>query len=101
LLETHSATAFALVGIAIDSEIPASFSSLSLSGRSVGKTLTSVYSPLLRRAIALAQVEKSVAAIGTKFSVPLPLSLDRSDNRGVSAHVTTLPFVTLPESEKG
>jgi glycine cleavage system aminomethyltransferase T len=100
-LDARSAANFALVGVAIDSEIPAPFSPLSRSGRSVGKTLTSMHSPLLRRAIALAHVEKSVAAVGEEFSVALPLSLDHSENRNVGGHVAALPFVTLPESEKG
>jgi aminomethyltransferase len=100
-LEARSAENFALVGLTLDTEIPVPFSPLVRSGQRVGKTLTSVHSPMLRRAIALAQVEKSAAAIGTEFSVALPLSLDRYDSRSVSAHVAELPFVALPEVEKG
>lgn len=99
-LEARSAENFALVGLMLDSEIPAPFASLVRSGRSVGKTLTSVHSPLLRRAIALAQVEKSAAVIGTEFSIALPLSLDRSDGCNVSAYVAELPFVKFPKAEK-
>lgn len=100
LLDARLVENFALVGIALDNETPASFTPLLRSGRSVGKTLTSVNSPLLRRAIALAQVEKSAAVIGTEFSIALPLSLDRSESRSASARLVGLPFVVLPESEK-
>lgn len=83
----------ALVGIEIDSEISASFTPLTHSGKVVGHTLTSVHSPVLRRAIGLAQIEKSFAVPGAEFSLPLPMSLERPVPQSALARVTSLPFV--------
>lgn len=83
----------ALVGIEIDSETPASFVPLIHSGAVAGHTLTSVHSPALRRAIALAQVEKHLAVAGTAFSLVLPMSLDQAAAQPVAARVASLPFV--------
>jgi hypothetical protein len=47
----------------------------------------------LRRAIALATVEKSFAAPGTEFSLTLPLSHENQTIRIVAARVRSLPFV--------
>jgi aminomethyltransferase len=83
----------ALVGIEIDSEVPASFAPLAYCGKVSGHTLTSVHSPALRRAIALARVEKPLAVPGTEFSVTLPLSLENPTQQAVAARVVKLPFV--------
>jgi aminomethyltransferase len=83
----------AVVGIEIDSETPAPFTPLMHLGRSAGCTLTSVRSPFLRRAIALAQVEKAVAMLGTEFSLSLPRSLGAQEHRVVAARIANLPFV--------
>lgn len=82
-----------LVGVEIDSEIPAPFTPLSSSGVAAGYTLSSVHSPVLRRAIALAQVEKSFAAAGTEFSLRLPISLENPATQSVAARGKSLPFV--------
>ena len=87
-----------LVGVEIDSETPASFTALMRHGAPVGYTLASVYSPVLRRAIALAQVERSNAKPGTVFKLSLPGSLDTPENRVAAASVVKLPFVEAPES---
>ncbi len=88
----------AIVGIEIDSETPASFTPLMHQGKIAGCTLTSVRSPVLRRAIALARVEKAVAAPGTQFTLPLPLSLGSQEHRIVAARVADLPFVKTQDS---
>lgn len=88
----------AIVGIEIDSETPASFTPLMHQGKTAGCTLTSVRSPVLRRAIALARVQGAVAAPGTQFTLPLPLSLGSQEHRIVAARVADLPFVKTQDS---
>ena len=88
----------ALVGVEIDAELPASFAPLRLSGRVIGQTLTSVRSPVLRRAIALAQIEKSLAESKHEFLLQLPQSLDSPTVATVAARVTSLPFVRPAEA---
>jgi glycine cleavage system aminomethyltransferase T len=83
----------AIVGVEIDSETPAPFVPLLRHGKLIGHTLTSVRSPFLRRAIALAQIEKTLAIPGTEFVMTLPLSLDSQEHRAVAARVMDLPFV--------
>jgi glycine cleavage system aminomethyltransferase T len=87
-----------LVGVEIDSETPAPFTTLMRHGASAGHTLASVYSPVLRRAIALAQVERSSATTGTTFTLVIPGSLEISDQRSVSARLVKLPFIDVPDS---
>lgn len=81
------------VGVEIDSETPASFVPLLHAGTIIGHTLTSVRSPLLRRAIALAQVEKPRSLPGTEFSLTLPLGSESLLTRTVPARVVSLPFL--------
>jgi glycine cleavage system T protein (aminomethyltransferase) len=93
-LSARSSEKWTMVGIEIESEKPASFAPLVHAGTVVGHTLTSVCSPVLRRAIALARVEKSLAAAGTEFSLTLPLSPGNLLTRSVAARAVSLPFVT-------
>lgn len=86
-----------IVGIEIDSETPAPFTSLMHQGRYVGCTLTSVRSPFLRRAIALAKVEKAAATPGTEFTLAPPLSLESQEHRMVAARIVDLPIVETPD----
>jgi glycine cleavage system aminomethyltransferase T len=92
-LANHAKSKTAIVGVEIDSEMPASFFPLLHQDRFVGCTLTSVRSPFLRRAIALAQVEKQLTAPGTEFTLTLPMSLKSQKHRMVAARVVRLPFV--------
>lgn len=92
-LTARSSEKISLVGIEIDSEMPPSFTPLSRSGTIVGHTLTSVFSPVLRRAIALAQVETSLVLPGTEFSLRLPMSVESQAVQSVAARVVSLPFV--------
>ncbi len=86
-----------LAGIEIDSDIPAPFTPLLLNGRAVGHTLRSVWSPSLRRAIALAQIDVSAFAPGTKLTLTLPPSSAIPELRTAQARVTALPFLKVPD----
>lgn len=88
----------ALVGIEIDTEIPVPFATMMCGGKVSGHTLTSVRSPFLRRAIALAQVDQALATPDANFSLALPLSVDRTEHKFVAARIVKLPFVTPPDS---
>jgi aminomethyltransferase len=86
-----------LVGVEIDSKTPASFTALTRNGAPFGHTLASVYSPVLQRAIALAQVERSNAVPGRVFDLILPGSLETAENRAATAQVVNLPFIGAPD----
>ena len=90
---------FVLVGVEIDSETPASFVPLIFSRATAGHTLTSVCSPPLRRAIALARIEKTLAVVGTELALRLPMTLNRTEEREVPARVVSLPFVAPPAAD--
>ncbi|HEX2593733.1 MAG TPA: glycine cleavage T C-terminal barrel domain-containing protein [Rhizomicrobium sp.] len=80
-----------LVGIALDSETPFADTILYRDGATVGRMLTSLYSPALRRAIGFGRIDASAAVPGTKLSVmPAP------DANAIWAHVTDLPFLAAP-----
>jgi aminomethyltransferase len=85
-----------LVGLEIASDTPAPFTPVMLGGKSVGQTLRSVYSPALRRAIALASVDGLVP--GAQVSVTLPASFDAPALRPAQASVVGLPFLPRPKS---
>jgi aminomethyltransferase len=87
-----------LAGVEIDSDSPAPFTPLLLKGRTVGHTLRSAWSPSLRRAIALAQIDVSAFAPGTKLTLTLPSSRDFPELRNAEARVTALPFLKVPDS---
>ena len=97
-IENRGKSKNVLVGVEIDSEIPASFATLVRNGIPVGRTLASVYSPVLRRAIALAQVERASARPGTAFALTIPGSLALPETREVVARAVKLPFIEAPES---
>ncbi len=85
-----------LVGLVLDADRPAPFAALLRDGAVVGRTLSSAVSPLLRRAIALAQVDEAYAAPATKLSVTLPGSRNLLPTVA-AAQVVDLPF--LPASD--
>jgi aminomethyltransferase len=85
-----------LVGIEIDSDVPAPFTPLLLKSRAVGHTLRSVWSPSLRRAIALAEIDVSAFAPGTTLTLTLPTSSAMPELRSATARVTALPFLPVP-----
>ena len=86
-----------LVGIELDGEAPAPHTPLLRTGSAIGHTMSSLYSPALRRAIALALVDVSAAAPGTGLVLTLPPSLDVPEFRMAAAHVVMLPFLSPPE----
>ncbi len=71
-----------LAGILLDSETPAPQTVLTRNGTAVGRTLGSLVSPALRRAIALAVLDADAAAPGTVLSAA-----------GVTCRTTPLPFL--------
>jgi aminomethyltransferase len=74
-----------LCGILFDSETPAPRTVLTRGGLAVGRTLDSLVSPALRRAIALAVLDADAAAPGTALTA------------GVAAcRTTALPFLPIP-----
>jgi aminomethyltransferase len=87
-----------LVGIEIEADRPAPHTPLLLGERTVGRTLNSHYSPALRRAIALAQVERSAAEPGTSLTLTLSPNRETPDFRTVAARVVALPFLPAPDS---
>ena len=87
-----------LVGLEIDSDEPAPFTPVMLNDKVVGHTLRSVYSPALKRAVALATVDEVVAAAATPLSVTLPPDMAKPELRKAAARVTGLPFLEKPDS---
>jgi glycine cleavage system aminomethyltransferase T len=74
-------------GNEFDADTPMPHAALMRGGAEVGHTLHSLYSPTLRRAIALATVDTDCAAPGTRLSCG-----------GVSVRVAALPFLAVPAS---
>jgi aminomethyltransferase len=84
-------------GVEIESATPAPFTPLTANGRVVGHTLRSVYSPALRRAIALAQVDIAFAKPATAMMLTLPPSRATPELREARATIVTLPFLPAPD----
>jgi aminomethyltransferase len=74
------------VGLEFDSETPMPHMPLLRGAEAVGRTWSSLYSPSLRGAIALAQVNLDVAAPGTELLCG-----------GQTARVCALPFLAVPD----
>lgn len=89
---------YVLAGIEIESDTPAAHTPLQCAGVMVGHTLASVYSPALRRAIALAKVEKSAATTGTRLSLTLAPCAQVPEFRTVHAYVAEMPFLPAPQT---
>ena len=98
LLRSATGEARRLVGVQIESDSAAPHTPLTIDGRAVGRTLSSAYSPFLRQAIALAQVDDSVAKPGTRLRLTLPPSLHAPELRSALARVVDLPFLKRPDS---
>ena len=80
-----------LAGVEFDSDTPAPFAPLFRAGLIVGQTLGSLYSPALRRAIALAQLDAGASEPGCELTLRLA-----PDLRIVTVRVTALPFLPTP-----
>jgi|HubBroStandDraft_6_1064221.scaffolds.fasta_scaffold34779_3 aminomethyltransferase len=87
-----------LTGVELDSDCAAPHTALIADGRVRGRTLSSSYSPSLRRAIALAQLEKELDRPGTRLSLTLPPSIDSTAICVAQATVADLPFLPSPYS---
>ncbi|MBI1328287.1 MAG: hypothetical protein GC166_00130 [Alphaproteobacteria bacterium] len=85
-----------LIGLELESDIPAPHAPLFRDGQLVGHTMTSVYSPGLRRAIALALVDLDHSAVATKLTVSLPPSMEAPVPRDAAAWIGDLPFLNSP-----
>jgi len=85
-----------LLGLELDSVALAPFTPLWYNGQIVGHTLTSLYSPALRRAIALAQIEIFASRPGTQLAVTLSPSAENPAFCNVTARGTGLPFLPAP-----
>ncbi len=80
-----------IVGVEIDSETPAPDTVIFKSGVAVGRMLTSLHSPALRRAIGWARLETPSSIPGTRLSM-----LFGPDNIALSLRVADLPFLPTP-----
>ncbi len=86
-----------LAVIVLDSDTPAPFASLLFGGQVVGRVLSSRWSPILRRAIALAQIDVAHATAGTRLSLILPPSREVHTQTVTTATVVDLPFLSAPD----
>jgi aminomethyltransferase len=86
-----------LVGIEIDSDTPVPHAPLTAGGHVIGHTFSSFYSPALRRAIALAQVQTLAIKTGAVFSLALPSSREDPQPRTAAARIVELPFLNPPD----
>lgn len=87
-----------LAGVVMDGDQPAAFAPLTRNGWKVGRTLSSRFSPSLRRAIALVELEVEHAKPGTTLSLAAPGSLARSGASSLTGRVVALPFLPAPDS---
>ena len=78
-------------GVELDRDRPAPRTKLLRKGQLVGETMSSLYSPALQRAIALASIDVSAAEPGARLTLP----------DGTKARVVDLPFLTIPEPITG
>ncbi len=79
-----------LAGLELEAETPLAFAPVVQGGAIVGMTLRSAYSPMLRRAIALAQLDAAQSSIGTAVAVR---HLTPRGTEEMPARVTSLPFL--------
>lgn len=86
-----------LMGLEFDRDKPAPFTPVFLKDAEVGHTLRSAWSPALRRAIALATVDRSVSE-GATLTLTLPPTMEEPVLRKVAARVVRLPFLAAPAS---
>ncbi len=84
-----------VVGLDIDCETPAPHAQLLQKSLPVGRVLSSLYSPALGRAIALAELDNTQAMPGTEFSLTFPSDAVNPLPRNVAARAVALPFLPL------
>lgn len=86
-----------LAGLAFESEVPAPHAPVLRAGAPVGHTFGSLYSPSLRRALALVQLDRKDAEPGTELLVSLPSTIDAPVARACKVRVVELPFLPNPD----
>ncbi len=91
LLDSGQGSLHVLAGLEFDTDEPMAFAPILRNGAIIGATMRSAYSPVLRRAIALAQIDSAQANAGTVVAVR---RLTQKGNEDVSARITVLPIVT-------
>jgi aminomethyltransferase len=96
-LAARAGESLRLVGLAIEAEDAAPHTPVMQGTKTVGRTLASAYSPALRQAIALAQVDANFAASGTELTLTLSPTRERCEFRTVAARVTETPFLPAPD----
>ncbi|HEY2447180.1 MAG TPA: glycine cleavage T C-terminal barrel domain-containing protein [Rhizomicrobium sp.] len=84
-----------LMGIEIESPWPAPHTPVETGGRVIGRTLHSLYSPALRRAIALALIEEAEALPARSVSLTLPPASGRPALARAGATLVRLPFLSV------
>lgn len=94
-LLTAEAEPRVLMGLEIEALSPAPHTPVMSGERIIGRTLNSVYSPMLRRAIALAQIEKESAKLGLPVWLALAPARERPDFTRVRASLVRLPFLPI------
>jgi glycine cleavage system aminomethyltransferase T len=85
-----AAHAPALAGLLYESEATLQSAGLLVGGIEVGRSMRSLYSPALKGAIALAQIQAKYAAAGTMLTAR---TADSSGVREVQARIVPLPFL--------
>ncbi|HEY5348073.1 MAG TPA: glycine cleavage T C-terminal barrel domain-containing protein [Rhizomicrobium sp.] len=92
-----SSDSHTVMGVELDSSAIAPHAVLYAGTRAVGRILTCVTSPALRRAIGFASLERSHAAPGTQLRVTPPPSRAEANPSPVAASVVALPFLPPPD----
>ena len=92
------APARVLAGLAFEATEPAPFTPVFQGDTVVGHTLRSAWSPLLRRAVALASLDRKAAVVDTRLTLTLPPTMDAPELRRIDVLVVRLPFVAAPAS---
>ena len=87
---------FVLAGLELDSDQSAVNTPVKCGERIVGHTIASCYSPAMRRAIALAQIEETFSEPGTKLSLTHAPTREQPRFRTAKATVAGLPFLAAP-----
>ncbi len=96
-LTARSTVKQSLKGLVFDGEVAAPHAPVMKGGMMVGKTFNSVYSPALRRAIALAQLDERALLPGPSLFVTLPTNAASPFERRVDVHIQDLPFLSNPD----
>lgn len=86
-----------VAGLVFEGDVSAPHAPVLRGAAPVGHTFGSFYSPSLRRALALAQLDRKEAAPGRELFVPLPSTIDAPVERVCKVRVVELPFLPSPD----